>query len=977
MKKWLEGKQFVWLLFGVAVLPRLVSVGRYITPDELIWVYRSIQFRQALLAGDWAGTLVAGHPGVMTLWCGTVGISLQLLFSASAQESYTWLTHMAYFMPDNMAAFDHLASFLSVARVIVILVNSLGVVGVYGLAERIFGRFPAQVAALFIALDPFTVGLSGLLHVDALMSTFALLALLALAAAVSPGQQPHSGKLLIFSGLMAGLAGITKTPALLLPPLAGLSILLLGWWQKTPFKQIVQQGLVWIGAFAGTAVFLFPALWSSPLSVFNLANNRATQHLEEALRPTFFWGNVTYDHGPLFYPVAILFRLSPAVVIGLLGAAYAAWRGERSEERGVRSEEGGRISLFSLRSSLFALPSSLFPLLLWSALFLALITAAAKKFDRYALPVLLPLMVVAAMGFQFPVSSFQFRVSRFTFHVSRFTLLALHALYLLPVLLYPLMGYNWLLGGAWGAKQVMPIGWGEGISAAGRWLAQQEGVEGKTAVSGIAPALAPFFPGTTLLWDDKTVQQADYVIITANGRQMDAAAQDRLTADFQLLHTVWFGGLEQAWIYQNPHPQPHNVLVTPFAQPYFFGNAVQLLGSHTTADSETVSLYARWQLQQIGRYKAKLTLSDTNGHSWASLETDLLNEVYFYPEFWQPGESPTIRYTVELPPGLPPAEYTLSLALFAAESGAQLPLLTADGSFQGMTFADSVTIAPPVEPPAVPELNIPLASDAAWLNGRLWLLGYTPLPDVVLAGDRALVELYWQGTAVLPPGLQLVFSLDGGQTFLPLSRYPSQAWQPGTTLHEKYSLPVPPDLPAGQYAVQLAVATAENELVPGTAVLLGQLNVVATDRLFTLPPDMPTILDYRLGGTIYLRGLAGGETAVSPGQTLSLTLYWQTSTQPSDLYSAFLHILRPDGTILAQDDHWPGGLPSTTWAAGQVIPDEYHIILPPDTPPDEYRMVVGLYHSASGVRLPVQDATGANQPHNQIVLPLLVTVTNE
>ena len=58
------------ILFISALLPRLFAIGRYITPDELNWIHRSVRFREALLAGRWAETLVSGHPGVTTTWAG-------------------------------------------------------------------------------------------------------------------------------------------------------------------------------------------------------------------------------------------------------------------------------------------------------------------------------------------------------------------------------------------------------------------------------------------------------------------------------------------------------------------------------------------------------------------------------------------------------------------------------------------------------------------------------------------------------------------------------------------------------------------------------------------------------------------------------------------------------------------------------------------------------------------------------------------
>lgn len=168
---------FPFLLFSLSFLPRLVAIGRYVTPDEPTWVYRSVQFREALLAGNWAGTLVAGHPGVITTWLGAIGASVHMLFSADVTEAYSWLLKVVFLTPDNVAAFERLAVLLSSGRVAIALVNSIGVVAIYLLVRKLWGMKVAIVGGLFLALDPFLLGLSGLLHVDGLSATFVTISL--------------------------------------------------------------------------------------------------------------------------------------------------------------------------------------------------------------------------------------------------------------------------------------------------------------------------------------------------------------------------------------------------------------------------------------------------------------------------------------------------------------------------------------------------------------------------------------------------------------------------------------------------------------------------------------------------------------------------------------------------------------------------------------------------------------------------------
>ncbi|RMG89977.1 MAG: hypothetical protein D6706_20405, partial [Chloroflexi bacterium] len=136
------------LLFGVAFVARLSAIGRYVTPDELNWVYRSIQLREALLAGDWANTLITGHPGVTTTWLGALGIQLQLWLHPADRVAYEWLTHMALLTPDNVAAFERLAVFLTAGRLGVAVVTSLGVVGMFWVIRPFLGNLPALLTAL-------------------------------------------------------------------------------------------------------------------------------------------------------------------------------------------------------------------------------------------------------------------------------------------------------------------------------------------------------------------------------------------------------------------------------------------------------------------------------------------------------------------------------------------------------------------------------------------------------------------------------------------------------------------------------------------------------------------------------------------------------------------------------------------------------------------------------------------------------------
>ena len=175
-------------LLALALIPRLNAIWRgFITPDEPIWVFRAWRFLQALEAHRWPDTFQIGHPGVLTMWMGALGIWWRRWrFPSDAAAHLDWIDRVAWVTPDNSALFDRLAPFLPPSRLAMALLTSLGVVGVYWLCRRLWDRQAALAGAALIALDPFVAGLSGLLHVDAPAMTLMLLALLAWLNALRP-----------------------------------------------------------------------------------------------------------------------------------------------------------------------------------------------------------------------------------------------------------------------------------------------------------------------------------------------------------------------------------------------------------------------------------------------------------------------------------------------------------------------------------------------------------------------------------------------------------------------------------------------------------------------------------------------------------------------------------------------------------------------------------------------------------------------
>ena len=117
-----------------------------------------------------------------------------------------------------------------------------------------------------------------------------------------------------------------------------------------------------------------------------------------------------------------------------------------------------------------------------------------------------------------------------------------------------------------------------------------------------------------------------------------------------------------------------------------------------------------------------------------------------------------------------------------------------------------------------------------------------------------------------------------------------------------------------------------------------------------------------LGGAVTLLGadVHPDAAVLLPGQTLTLTLAWRAETEMTTSYRVLLHLLGPDGTLVAQADGEPADWtrPTTGWLPGEVVLDRRELVLPPTAGPGQYTLRVGLYTPEEG-RLRSSDGADA------------------
>jgi hypothetical protein len=259
------------------------------------------------------------------------------------------------------------------------------------------------------------------------------------------------------------------------------------------------------------------------------------------------------------------------------------------------------------------------------------------------------------------------------------------------------------------------------------------------------------------------------------------------------------------------------------------------------------------------------------------------------------------------------------------------------------------------------------------LDDRVTFLGYDLDRDVVQAGERVRLTLYWQALQKLGEDYNVFVHLDAppyGTTSLAADNdppgdaqaqidIPTTHWEVDSYVRDEHRFVVPAELPAIRYALRVGLYDPSSGESLGEAIPLQEIQVLPAHPI--RPSAVPNPLQFRLGDRIELLGY---ELESGP----SLTLYWRATEPAAQDYTIFVHAVARDGALLDQRDGPPleGTYPTSAWWPGQIVADRRQIPLPPGTD----RLLVGLYDLASQQRLPAYGADGQRLPNDAIPLPV-------
>jgi hypothetical protein len=104
-----------------------------------------------------------------------------------------------------------------------------------------------------------------------------------------------------------------------------------------------------------------------------------------------------------------------------------------------------------------------------------------------------------------------------------------------------------------------------------------------------------------------------------------------------------------------------------------------------------------------------------------------------------------------------------------------------------------------------------------------------------------------------------------------------------------------------------------------------------------------------LGGVMRLIGYDQAPSSARPGETLTVTLYWQPLSEIESDFSSYVHLVDANGRGVTQSDQRPGGdyYPTSRWRPGEILRDQHVLTIDEDVEPGVYRLLVGMYQYPS------------------------------
>jgi hypothetical protein len=987
-------------------LPRFTNLGQYIIVDESDrWLWTE-DFVYALHRQDLAGTLIGhGYPGVFPAWVESIW-----LFGEAARRS--WLEGRWIGEPGLYLLFHEWSrtAFLAQQRLPIVILNTGLALAIVTAVWRLFGRWPALLSGVLIALDPFYLSDSRINRAEAVITGLMTLSILTMIFY----ERQRRWRFVILSGVLGGLSLLTKIQALIILPAVALTGFLiyqedlarfffrsgparpaLSLRARLPYLAgVVSFGLVWALAAALTWVVVWPAMWVMPGQTLAEVYDYAT-HMSGAGGANLFFRGETFedsDPGPLFYPLVFLMRSTPLTLLGLLALTLVWFR--PGWLAAGRPRYGQSLAIFLGYILVYGLA----------------ITAGSHKQDRYLMPIFPIINIMAGLGLVLLLSRLTDLKRRWPWVLV--AVVAIQSLTIWPHHPYYFSYFNPLFGGGRTAAKTLRIGWGEGMDQVGAYLAAKPDSQDLVVSARFAQYMPDFKGELISLSPDGRWTQADYIVLYIQQVQRRAEPSPAFFDYFARLtpeKVITLGDLDYVWIYPRPFAVAANPQVSRLPERaallgYSWRAEPTTAGESGPAGQNSPLLHLVWEnlgLRPGESLVARLAGPD-GATPWAKCRP--------LPDFVAQAQSPGAYVESVCSPALVGlaagtlAHVEFALAPAASTSTAITPFDFPEGRHAAQVLAGGLVRDVPWTERLAEAVAGTVPASARRIDRiygeRLRLAAYELIPAQPRPGDSLTVTLYWQPLRQIVRfaraenadswrtdfyeqakesgrPVRLTVQLADSRA-ISLGRVDTtiapQGWTVGQVVTTSHRFDLEPGL-AAPLAGQLEV-TLLNEIeamVPATT-RRGQALAASLGRFTIAPAGWPPADGAGLAGwhevgavwqeEITLHGFTISPPLGRPGDAVQLDLYWAAGRPLAENYVVFVHLLDESGQIRAQSDALPrvGAYPTPWWQPGQVVTDGHQLGLPPQLPAGRYRWVAGLYRATDGRRLGLKDGSGDSLP---------------
>lgn len=352
-----RGRALITVVLAALILPRLPSLDAFAIQDEVLWLTRSHLYVHHITEKNWdilhQYPPYSLHPGATLL--PVVGLTVSSYAAAHGIDGLfeSWTK-------------DQQRGAAATARGVVGLVGSALLAALFVLLKRtvFFSARPlwSATAVIFLGLEPWVWGISRTIHLDAFLSFFLLLAIVASVLA----WERSTWKRAALAGIFWGLAFATKSPAVNLLPVVLLPLVLR---PRAAWRTTLRQLGTWGIAAAATIFAVWPPMWFHP--ILRLQDILRDMFSHVAVPEVYAWPQ---PHLPLFLTLL-------SIMAGLGCVLYTTFR--------VRALVARRWDRGLLVTDL---------LLLGGVLFAVLLVAVGGDHARKNLPLLALFAVPGAMG---------------------------------------------------------------------------------------------------------------------------------------------------------------------------------------------------------------------------------------------------------------------------------------------------------------------------------------------------------------------------------------------------------------------------------------------------------------------------------------------------------------------------------------------------------------------------------------------------